>query len=311
MTAAATAASAQLAVNAARAKSAFGTQTASADITAKIAERALVVLDPASLGYAHMAADEKLEVARVGLNAAQLDGQILVQAALDAQKAAAYDAQLTAERADRLAADLAAAKARLGVQVPVDEIVFIPTLPGRVEAITALVGAAATGPVLSVTDNQITIDGALPLDVAPLVKPGMAVDIDEQALGIKTKGVVDHVEKTPGTHGVDGYHIYFAVRVDEASTPLQGFSLRMTIPIESSAGEVLTVPVSAVSLAADGKSRVQVQDNEALRYVNVEPGLAANGFVEVRPLEGQLDPGQLVVVGNSPKENIENTSPQK
>jgi multidrug efflux pump subunit AcrA (membrane-fusion protein) len=110
---------------------------------------------------------------------------------------------------------------------------------------------------------------------------------------------------------VDGYHIYFAVRVDEASTPLQGFSLRMTIPIESSAGEVLTVPVSAVSLAADGKSRVQVQDNEALRYVNVEPGLAANGFVEVRPLEGQLDPGQLVVVGSGPNEKIENASPQK
>ena len=311
MAAAAAAGSAQLAVNAARAKVAFGNQTASADITAKIAERALVVLDPTSLGYAHMAADEKLEVARVGLNSAQLDGQVMLQAALDAQKAAQYDVQLMTERADRLAADLAAAKSKLGIQVPVDEIVFIPTLPGRVEAITGLVGAAATGPVLSVTDNQITVDAALPLDAAPLVKSGMAVDIDEQALGIKAKGVVDLVEKTPGTHGVDGYHIYFSVRVADTPTPLHGFSLRLTIPIESSAGEVLTVPMSALSLAADGKSRIQVQQNGALSYVTVEPGLAANGFVEIQPVDGKLNPGQLVVVGNGANDNSATATAQK
>ena len=76
------------------------------------------------------------------------------------------------------------------MQIPVDEIVFIPALPVRVEQVTGLVGAPATGAVLSVTDNQLSIDSSLPLDAAPLVKPGMEVAIDEQALGIKATGVV-------------------------------------------------------------------------------------------------------------------------
>jgi hypothetical protein len=29
----------------------------------------------------------------------------------------------------------------------------------------------------------------------------------------------------------------------------------------------------------------------------VEPGLSADGYVEVRPVDGTLEPGQLVVVG--------------
>jgi hypothetical protein len=57
------------------------------------------------------------------------------------------------------------------------------------------------------------------------------------------------------------------------------------------------VPLSAVSLAADGKSRVQVDDHGALKSIIVEPGLAAGGYVEVLPVDGKLEPGQLVVVG--------------
>ena len=58
--------------------------------------------------------------------------------ALDALKVAELDAKLAADRADRFAADLATARSKLGVQVPVDEIVFIPALPVRVKEVTAL-----------------------------------------------------------------------------------------------------------------------------------------------------------------------------
>ena len=125
----------------------------------------------------------------------------------------------------------------------------------------------------------------------------MAVAIDEQALGIKNTGVVSRVAATPGTRGVDGYHIYFEVGVDETPVPLQGFSLRLTIPIESTDGAVTVVPISALSLSSDGTSRIQVQKNGGLEYMVVEPGLAADGFVEVDPVDGELSPGQLVVVG--------------
>ena len=114
-----------------------------------------------------------------------------VQAALEAQEDRRIRCPADGGAADRLAAELEVAKRQLGVQVPVDEIVFIPALPVRVEEVTAAVGGAASGPVMSVTDNQIAIDSSLPLDAAPLVKPGMEVAIDEPALGIKARGVVD------------------------------------------------------------------------------------------------------------------------
>jgi len=326
----------RLAVESARAKAESANKAAAAEVDAKIVERALILLDPRQLETARTAADTKLEMSRAALTAAklegevairaaerdanlaarqfelaeaavksaQLEGEVAVQTALDAQRVAQFDAKLTAERADRLAADFDMAKRKLGVQVPIDEIVFIPILPVRAEVVTAVVGGAASGPMMSVTDNQIAIDSSLPLDAAPLVKPGMAVAIDEQALGIKAKGVVEMVDKTPGTHGVDGYHIYFAVRVGETPTPLQGFSVRLTIPIESTKGAVTAVPMSALSLAADGRSRIQVQNNGALEYIVVDPGMAADGFVEVTPVDGTLKPGQLVVVGYKNSESI-------
>jgi multidrug efflux pump subunit AcrA (membrane-fusion protein) len=318
-----------LAVEAERAKAEHADVAARAEVAAMTAERALVVLDPRQPETARAAADAKLELAQASalktelenqlaiqvaerdaqlaaeqvalaeaaVKSARLAGELSVRAAVDAQKVAELDARLAAERAERLAADLALAKSRLGVQVPVDEIVFIPALPVRVHEVTALVGNAASGPVMAVTDNQLAVDSALPLDSAPLVKAGMRVAIDERALGIQEAGVVAWVADAPGTNGVDGYHIYFEVRVDPTPTPLQGFSVRLTIPIQSTDGAVTVVPISALSLAADGTSRVQVEKDGAFGYVVVEPGLSADGFVEVRPVGEPLAPGRLVVVG--------------
>jgi len=87
------------------------------------------------------------------------------------------------------------------------------------------------------------------------------------------------------------------VHVTRTSAPLENFSVRLTIPIESSAGAVIAVPVSAVSLAPNGKSRIQVQGATGLEFIDVEPGMSADGFVQVTALQGTLTPGQLVVIG--------------
>jgi multidrug efflux pump subunit AcrA (membrane-fusion protein) len=321
---------APLAVESARARAKHAETAAEADVAARIAERALIVLDPRQTATARAAAEANLELARAAYEQTRLDnelaiqaaerdarlsaeqfelaeaavksarlaGEMAVRAALDAKQVADLDAQLAAGRVEQLAAELDQFQQKLGIQVPVDEVVFIPSLPVRVETVDARVGDVARGPVLSVTDNRLAIDSSLPLDSAPLVKPGMPVAIDEQALGIQATGTVSMVANAPGTRGVDGFHIYFEVRVDPTPTPLEGFSLRLTIPIESTRGAVMAVPVSAVSLSADGTSRVQVQRHDGeLEYVVVEPGLSANGFVEVKPLDGTLEPGQLVVIG--------------
>ena len=307
----------------------YNNKAAAVEVTNQISARALIVLDPRQPESARKAADAKLELARAAARKTQLEGELAVwtaerkanlateqlelaqaalksvrlegektvQTAVDTLKVAEFDARLTADRADQLAVRLKIAKNRLGMQVPVDEIVFLPALPVRIKEVTVNVGDPARGRVMSVTDNQLVIDSSLPLDAAQLVKPGMPVVIDEQALGVKAAGIVEKVAPTPGTHGIDGYHIYFEVRVVKTSTRLEGFSLRLTIPIESSDGAVTVVPLNALSLSADGKSRVQVKNNSALEYIVVEPGLSADGYVEVTPLDGSLNPGQLVVVG--------------
>ncbi len=255
MQAASAASAADLGVEAARSKAQQAEKTALADIEAGIAERELAARDPRKLTAARSAAEAKIEAGRAALKAAKTQAALSVQEALEAKKIAEFDARLAADRLDRAAKELDTTQRQLGVQVPVDEFVFLPALPVRVQEVSAAVGNATNGPALSVTDNQITIHSSLTLEAAPFVKPGMEVQVDEPAYGVRAKGIVEKVENTPGTHGVDGYHIYFAVRVDDTPVPLDGFSLRLTIPIKSTNRAVITVPLSAIFLAADGTSQ--------------------------------------------------------
>jgi multidrug efflux pump subunit AcrA (membrane-fusion protein) len=312
-----------------RARAAHAATSAAADVAAQINERALIVLDPRQTQAARATAEARLSVARAAqrkakleadlaiqtamrevaqteeriqiaeatVKAARLEGERGVSAALEQQKLAEFDLKVASERAQRLERELAAVRERIGVQVPADEVVFIPSLPVRIHEVTAAVGASASGPIMSVTDNQLSIDSQLPIGAAPLVKPGMKVAIDEQALGIKATGVVEEVANTPGTRGVDGYHFYLGIKVESTPVSLAGFSVRLTIPTETTKGAVIAVPTSAVSLAVDGTSRVLVDRGGTLEYVTVQPGLSTGGYVEVTAPDGQLAPGQRVVVG--------------
>ena len=199
--------------------------------------------------------------------------------------------------AGRLADDLALAERRAGVQVPADELIFVSSAPVRVADLAVARGDAVEGALMTVTDSHVAIDGSLRLAEAPLVEPGMTVAIEEPDLGIAATGVVSRVAATPGTNGVDGFHIYFEVLVAEPPPTLVGASVRLTVPVETTGRGVLAVPLSALTLAADGSSRVQSARGGALRIVTVEPGLSADGFVEVVPVDGTLAPGDLVVIG--------------
>ena len=204
---------------------------------------------------------------------------------------------MAAKQVERLTADLEIAQRKVGVQVPVDEIVFLPALPVRVAGVTAAVGDPATGTLMTVTDFQLSVDTFLTLESASFVKEGMDVTLDEPSLGIEAKGVVNILAQEPGTHGADGYHRYAEIRITQGTRSLVGQSFRLRIPFESTKGAVIAVPASAVTQTADGTSRVQIQNNGKLEYVVVKPGLSAQGFVEVTPVDGTLEPGQLVVVG--------------
>lgn len=296
--AASAAAAADLALKSARANAERENRLAAAELASRTQERDQVVLDPRQTQTARAAAEARLEEAKAAVTAAQLAGEASIQDAVDTQQVAQLEARLAADRAVRRKRDLETLQHKIGIQVPVDEIVFLPTLPVRVEELKVAVGDEARGPILSVTDYQLSVDTALPLDVASFVKPGMAVQLDEQALGIHAEGKVKTVANTPGTHGVDGYHLYCEVAVLQSATRLEGFSLRVTIPVKSTDGAVMAVPVSALSLSADGRSRVRVENEPGqFEFVVVEPGLSAEGYVEITTQDGTLRAGQLVVIG--------------
>ncbi|HEV7755109.1 MAG TPA: peptidoglycan-binding protein [Mycobacteriales bacterium] len=205
----------------------------------------------------------------------------------------AYGAQLAQPREAEL---IRGAGAQGGVQVPSDEVVFVADMPLRVTKVPARLGSAPDGALATVTNSVVSVDGALPLDEAGLVKAGQQVVIDEPALGIKARGRVSRVAERPGTEGADGSHRAFHVLVDRAPPAVVGSSVRLTVIVESTREAQLTVPVSAVSLGPDGASRVQRSAGGTLTFVPVEPGLSADGYVVIRP-RGALAAGDSVVIG--------------
>jgi peptidoglycan hydrolase-like protein with peptidoglycan-binding domain len=212
------------------------------------------------------------------------------------QPVVAGEAQLAAARP--LEAELVeGTRAESGVQLPADEVIFVPTTPLRVTEFPATVGAPPSGALVTVTDTSVVIDGLLPVEQAGRVRQGAKVMIDEPALGINASGEVSHVAGRPGTNGADNFHVSFKVAVEDPPAALIGASVRLTVPIRSTRSAELTVPLSAVSLGPDGGSRVQLAAGQESDFVPVRTGLSADGYVSVTPLEGELAAGDLVVVG--------------
>ena len=206
--------------------------------------------------------------------------------------------QNAADEARSAAADVGRLARRMGIQVPADEVLFFPTLPLRVDSVRARRGDAITGRVMTVSNSRLAIDSSLAVNDAKLVRPGASVVIEEPDLGVRTAGTVSQVADRPGTHKVDPGRIYLEVNPKTAPAQLVGASVKLTIAVKSTGKAVLVVPLTALSVGADGSSRVQVQRaGGGSDYVEVNPGLAAKGLVEVVPVQGHLTAGDLVVVG--------------
>jgi len=82
-----------------------------------------------------------------------------------------------------------------------------------------------------------------------------------------------------------------------------GRTYRAVVKAESTSGEVLVVPLAALTDGRESEVAVTVvgpddRRGERSRLVDVTTGVSAGGFVEVAPLvDGDLIPGDLVVVG--------------
>jgi peptidoglycan hydrolase-like protein with peptidoglycan-binding domain len=258
---------------------------ASRDVTRLNGERAI---DDAAAAAAETAADLAARQAEVATAETALTN------ARSAVGSRSTVLDLAAQQADL-------ARRRAGVQVPADEIVFVAVTPVRVAELLVGTGDPIAGGVVRVTDALVHVDTGLALGDARLVAPGTVVQIEEPDLGIDTVGVVAFVAATPGTNGVDGFHVYAEITVADPPPNLVGASVRLTIPVESTSASVLAVPLSALSLGPDGASRVQHHRTDGtIQLVDVEAGLSADGYVEITSTDGSLRAGDLVVVGFDP-----------
>ena len=157
----------------------------------------------------------------------------------------------------RSKAELARLAARSGVQVPADEILFFASTPVRVDKVTATRGGPATGDLMTVSNTSLAIDAGLSPQDTKLVKLKQRVRIEDRETGIDLHGRVTRIADRPGTNPAISDPTRTAIEVTpdgSADRRLVGTSVKLTISVNSTRGKVLTVPLNALSVGADGRS---------------------------------------------------------
>lgn len=196
--------------------------------------------------------------------------------------------------------DLPAARNSTGLDavLPLSEFVFVEGLPRVVEAVLVERGQRVDGPLLRVATTELEIATSIAALDRSLVTRGADAEIHLDDLGLIVPATVTTVGDRP-MEGSSDYEIVVTPTTDAPPEALAGSVARIVIPIESTTGEVLVVPVAALSSGPDGGARIEVDDGDGTsRLVPVLTGLTAGGEVEVRPTDnGELEEGDRVVVG--------------
>ena len=194
--------------------------------------------------------------------------------------------------------DLAELRATMGTVVPTTEVIFVGVLPIRVDSVDVTRGDNGAGQIMSVSGSRLAVTTAIGIDEADSVNVGTAVEIEQSRLGILTTGTVSWKADRTGTDGAEVDEYALEVVPDEVIPELSGTNVRISIPIRTTGGEVLAVPLSALSATAGGDAVVTVvADDGSIRTVVVEAGLASSGLVQIIPIDGEIAEGDQVVVG--------------
>ncbi|MEM7271795.1 MAG: peptidoglycan-binding protein [Actinomycetota bacterium] len=203
------------------------------------------------------------------------------------------------DRLNEARSSLGETQAVVDTRFPAAELYFLPSLPRTVQTLTAEAGTSPSGPVMTVTGSGTSIDSAVSAADRRLIEVGDTAILEDDDLGIRADASITFIADNPG--GGDTPEDRYRIRIEpDEDLPEDALNVnfRITIPVTSSGGEVLAVPLAALSAAADGTTRVEVDlgDGET-DLIRVNPGLRAQGFVEIDVVEGNLEPGDRVVVG--------------
>ena len=198
--------------------------------------------------------------------------------------------------------DLGELEEDIGVRFPVAEVVFLANLPRTVTSIDVERGDFVTGSVMRISGTKVRITTGVSESNRPLLEVGQRVVIDSEQLDIEVEGEITELADRKGTKGVADTRYYMLVTPtgEYNVSEMVGVNFRLQIPLERSEGEVLAVPLAALSAGADGSSRVEVERADgSIDLVPVEVGLQDKNrsLVEVIPIGGNLSAGDMVVIG--------------
>lgn len=195
-------------------------------------------------------------------------------------------------------ADLSELESELGTWLPAGEIVFVPRLPVRVDQIAAERGSVIEESFMTVSGSELAVRASVSEPDATRLSEGQPVEIENPETGNVIQGVINLVGERPGTHGLSADRVYMEILPqNDLPEEVIGSNVRITIPVNSTGGAILAVPAAALSATANGSTVVEVDEGGEIRTVEVETGLAADGVVEVTPVNGSLAEGDQVVVG--------------
>ncbi len=214
--------------------------------------------------------------------------------------------QATSELADARE-DLELLEREIGTRFPASELVFLPALPRLVQRVSVDVGDFPQGSVMDVSGNELAVVSGVSAADRALLEVGIEGALDDPNLGLTVPVVIDFIADSPGGPDLssDRYRIRL-VPTGEVPEEAYNQNLRLRIPISSTGGEVLAVPLAALSAAADGTSRVEkLIDDDTTELIDVRVGLSSAGFVEIVPSSGGLDAGDRVVVGRDQPDEVE------
>ena len=239
-------------------------------------------------------------------------GALALAQAVSAQVLAPGDTSAESANVASAQRALAAAKTLLSeaqqgalTYLPSSEVLYLTGLPRRVDDVSVKRGSTITASVMRVSGATIVVDASAAETDAKLLEVGDRAVLsmpDDTEHGATIISIEPHVSDT-GT--ADNSRFDVLLEPDELTADqlqvLQGNNVKVSIAVGETEGEVLAVPLAALTAGAGGESRVEIVDPDGdgteTILIEVTTGLAADGYVEIEPVSGKLDEGDLVVVG--------------
>ena len=203
--------------------------------------------------------------------------------------------------------DLELLERDIGTRMPASELVFLPSLPRLIQRVNVEVGDFPSGSVMDVSGSELAVVSGVSEADRDLLEVGQVGLLDDSDLEFPVEASIDFIADNAGGPDLssDRYRVRL-VPTGDVPEDLFNQSLRLRIPISSTGGEVLTVPLAALSAAADGSSRVEkLIDADTTELVEVRVGLSSGGFVEVEAVDGVLESGDRVVVGRDEPDEVD------